>query len=374
MAWYYGTYSCGHEGRTQVYGPVKNRQWIADRRFEGLCPECYQKHLEEEMERKNKEAAEKAKEMELPELQGTEKQVVWANTIRQQLIEKFNNEIDGLDDKSLKMELFKILDYMLQNKTNASWYINNRYTLFTFLLEDLEKEIPTEEEIKEKDLETQIKIESTVYPENKVTNAVVEIKVLDDTIKVYFEKNNDFIKIVKDLGYKWNGVWKREINYTNGTVEDRAAELGNKLLNEGFPICILDEEIRRKAIEGDYEEECTRWIYIRKEGKYKGWLVIKWQGYNNRLYNVARKLPGSKWDSGVVVRIEHIDEVQEFAELYGFRFSKGAIKAIERYKESLKLAEVVTPVEVKENEKKDGLKEILSSDTCILPDLFDEGE
>jgi len=40
----------------------------------------------------------------------------------------------------------------------------------------------------------------------------------------------------------------------------------------------------------------------------------------------------------------------------------------------LKLAEVVTPVEAKENEKKDGLKEILSSDTCILPDLFDEGE
>lgn len=41
MAWYYGTYSCGCEGRTQIYGATKDRQRIADYRFEGLCPDCW---------------------------------------------------------------------------------------------------------------------------------------------------------------------------------------------------------------------------------------------------------------------------------------------------------------------------------------------
>ena len=63
MAWYYGTYSCGHEGRTNIIGPTKNRQYIADRRFSGLCPECYEKEINEERKRTNEEALKKAKEL-----------------------------------------------------------------------------------------------------------------------------------------------------------------------------------------------------------------------------------------------------------------------------------------------------------------------
>lgn len=51
MAKYSGTFSCGHDGRVDVIGPTKNRQWIVDRKFEGLCPECYEKHLLEEREK-----------------------------------------------------------------------------------------------------------------------------------------------------------------------------------------------------------------------------------------------------------------------------------------------------------------------------------
>jgi len=56
MAWYYGTYACGHEGRENIIGPTKNRQWIADRKFEGLCYECYQAKLAADRETANKEA------------------------------------------------------------------------------------------------------------------------------------------------------------------------------------------------------------------------------------------------------------------------------------------------------------------------------
>ena len=72
MAWYTGTYSCGHDGREQICGPTKNRQWIADSKFMGLCPECYQRKLINDRDASNQKAVEEAAEMGLPLLQGTE--------------------------------------------------------------------------------------------------------------------------------------------------------------------------------------------------------------------------------------------------------------------------------------------------------------
>ena len=100
MAWYNGTFSCGHEGRVNVIGKIKDRQWKIDRAFNNMCPECYQKWLQEEHERKNKEALEEAKEMDLPELTGTEKQVAWANTLRKNFIDTVEKRIENLKEKS----------------------------------------------------------------------------------------------------------------------------------------------------------------------------------------------------------------------------------------------------------------------------------
>lgn len=365
MAWYYGTYACGHEGRTNIVGPTKNRQWIADRRFEGLCPECYEAKLQADREAANAEAAEKAKEMELPELTGTEKQVAWANTIRVKMIEEAQKL--GLKGTAKPM-FYKALD-ALMHKTKASWFIDNRDKYIGNILAGIVKDLLVED--KEK-FEQEVLAESTVYPENCQYTAPAEITVKDDEISVVFEKNDTFREIVKGLGYKWDGKWVRKITDTSGPVADRAAELGNRLLNAGFPISILDEDIRRKAIEADYEPECDRWILVRTKGDYKGWLAIRWHERDDRLYQAARKLPRSKWDSGaVVVKPEYYQEVEEFARLFGFQISTGALKRMEEAKAIKESARVVTPAGPKEVEHKDGLKEILKSGSDIIDDLKD---
>ena len=61
MAWYYGTYSCGHEGRVNVVGKMSERQWKIDRHFEGICENCKAKQIEES----NKKSMETSKEYEL---------------------------------------------------------------------------------------------------------------------------------------------------------------------------------------------------------------------------------------------------------------------------------------------------------------------
>lgn len=81
MAKYTITHTCGHDHEYQLYGKHTER----DRKIAWLegqdCPAC--KRAAEE------EAAKAATEgMELPELEGSVKQVAWANTIRAQFIEE----------------------------------------------------------------------------------------------------------------------------------------------------------------------------------------------------------------------------------------------------------------------------------------------
>ena len=88
------------------------------------------------------------------------------------------------------------------------------------------------------------------------------------------------------------------------------------------------------------EPEQTRWIKRRASGKYEGWLAISWAGFDNDLYKKARSLPGSRWSSpNVVVKVDHYREVEEFAKLYGFKFSDGAKRAIEAYKKAQEIRE-----------------------------------
>jgi hypothetical protein len=389
MAWYYGTYSCGHDGREDIVGPTKNRQWIADRKFEGLCYECYQAKLEADREAANREALEKAREMELPELTGTEKQVAWANTLRQQLIERFEAKIKegftpsvtkrhGITEEKLRATLQNIL----QTKTEAKWYIDNRdigsYQIIECMkqyeaervlsdISGLTEELSKDEKIMKK-LETK-----TVMPENceHKEPAIIKLHESKDTVKVEFPRNDKFREIVKNLGFTWGSCWVKEITKYNGPARDRAVELGNKLLNAGFPIN-MDAGLIDDAVSGNYKPEQKRWIKAFTSGEHEGKLSISWVGYDDDLYRVAKKLPSAKWTGkSLAVKVNYWQEVEDFASLYGFSFSDVAKELIEKYK--LQDVAVVTPTAQQEEKAVDGLKKILSSSDEVLDDLREEG-
>ena len=132
MAWFSGTYACGHAGRVQIYGPIKQRQWKADREFSRLCPDCRAKEWEQEKERRFREAVENARKMNLPALEGTPKQIAWAETLRYEFIrgvdEFFDSEkrrqafekIHGIDVETVR-------DFIIANRTEAKYYIDRRH-------------------------------------------------------------------------------------------------------------------------------------------------------------------------------------------------------------------------------------------------------
>ncbi|HUM43776.1 MAG TPA: hypothetical protein PKI14_12585 [Fervidobacterium sp.] len=376
MAWYYGTYSCGHEGRVNIIGKERYRQSKADSHFSRLCPECYKKKKQEENAEANAASSEKAKELGLPELKGTEKQVAWANTLRQQLLEKFEAKIkEGFTSSVAKRhgiteeKLRATLQNILSTKTDAKWYIDNRdigsYQIIEWMEQyDAGADEPKTQEPKK--LETK-----TVMPENCEHKEPAIIKLHESKVIVEFPRNDKFREIVKNLGFTWGSCWVKEITKYNGPARDRAVELGNKLLNAGFPIN-MDAGLIDDAVSGNYKPEQKRWIKAFISGEHEGKLSISWVGYDDDLYRVAKKLPSAKWTGkSLAVKVNYWQEVEDFANLYGFSFSDGAKELIEKYK--LQDVDVVTPTAQHEEKAVDGLKKILSSSDEVLDDLREEG-
>ena len=119
MAQYDITYKCGHTIRKQLIGKINDRMSYIEWCKDNLCPECVKKHSIEKADKV-------AKEMGLPELAGSEKQIAWAKTIRNNAIETINYLLCKkiADDKK---ELFMgIVDKYLFQQTSAKWWIDNR--------------------------------------------------------------------------------------------------------------------------------------------------------------------------------------------------------------------------------------------------------
>lgn len=310
MAWYYGTYSCGHEGRVNVIGKMSERQWKIDRHFEGICEECKAKEREEA----NKKSTEKSKEYDFPELSGTEKQIAWANTIRMNFYENCMYEYVDPDD-------------IIHNETEAKFWIDNRGMTPNF--------VKKYHELKEKkNIDKQLVDMDTVKPSDIKHDGVVEITKNGNKIVLHYEKNQDFIDLVKSYDYKWDDVWYREISETTGEYKDRAAEIGYALLKNGFCICIHDKEITDMAINGNYEPEHKKWILSRMNSNL---LEINWQGRDNELYQKARAIQGSQYNSpSVVVDVSHYKSIEKFAEENDFKFTKEAKCKIEKYIKQMK--------------------------------------
>jgi len=121
MAKYTINHTCGHQVTIQLFGAYKDRE----RRIAYLetceCDECRKAKA-------NAAAAAAKEERGLSDLTGSEKQVAWANTIR----EKAYKALDGLEpfntnDKT--KALFSSWRAKLDSQTEAKWWIDNRYSM-----------------------------------------------------------------------------------------------------------------------------------------------------------------------------------------------------------------------------------------------------
>ncbi len=146
MGKYTVTYADGVTEEVQLFGPMKERE----RRLEWLktvdSPGNYKKAMDAQRQAEREKANTEAKQVSelkgLPKLQGSDKQVTWAETIRVGYVKKLDDFIDRTTSedtakgklskeeydqylKPINTTAIQFRDEML-SKPNASWWIENR--------------------------------------------------------------------------------------------------------------------------------------------------------------------------------------------------------------------------------------------------------
>jgi hypothetical protein len=128
------THSCGHTVSHQLFGPSKDRTRKAEWLETTLCTDCWKaeqmRKRTEQIAAENARSATLATEKHLPALTGTEKQVAWALSIRQQMVdslEAFIAECGSRPDWAAKFTaLREAFGAVVMSHTDARWFIDQR--------------------------------------------------------------------------------------------------------------------------------------------------------------------------------------------------------------------------------------------------------
>ena len=382
---YVVTHSCGHEEEVNLVGSSRDRErklaWLESQ----PCRACQ----EEAAAKRNKE---REKELGLPDLEGSEKQISWATTIRLERFKELDEFIKACEGsleagaKKLKeaeekgaeavaMVEQKIARYeerlrkamaaleVVSTMTDSHWWINHRNG---YLVEFFEACKELEDQKKEEEIEAETAPEAVVMqPEAPKTTTVAELKAKDGLILMLSDKDETIRLAVKAHGFSWNigkRAWVKRVTEMTGKAEDLLADTARILLEAGIPV--KGPASLKEALEsGNYEPECHRWVAVSEGGDK---LAI------NQIKGVSNYPAGKEtWRGDYILVSPNLwREVREFAGLNGYKITRKADEMLRKAEEATVSIKLARPQG--EAGGADKLKEILESSRDILDDLKEE--
>jgi hypothetical protein len=165
----------------------------------------------------------------------------------------------------------------------------------------------------------------------------------------YPEINDKLRATVKALGWKWRPAARAwaHMGGRSGPALDRLVEAACALLTAGFVVELPNKEVAQRVCDGNYSPPQEHWIALLTSGEYAGWFYVSWPR-NEDLYHAAMRIHGSRYSKpGVACPPESYDEVADFAQLYGYSLTEGAIKLTEKAQARAWEAAVVEQLAVK---------------------------
>lgn len=353
--------SCATQGCNGTILILERNRSMADRRAEYLestgavCEKC----RKEEYRSEGLRLAQKATEMGWAELTGSEAQIVYASHQRaknMQLIEetpaRLQRQIEHLkklgspaksltnrhlviSQDALRLEAAiqnGIVDRVVQDLKNldsASWWIEagSMEIIIERRIEQLmaRELVKPGESAEDAEARKELLAESTLAPENPITKTLAIISMVDDVVKIVFpERMDQFTQAMRGTPFHWNGsAWTTRFNpETMASPADVAAEAAVRLLANGIPVRMINQDARQKTISGQYEPYHRHWISSVNLGRDH---VFINHFYDDGLYRKIRSIPGSKWDAFqkmCLVPISQFDEIRGFAAAHGYRITQ----------------------------------------------------
>jgi hypothetical protein len=145
MSQYTIDFSCNHTETRNIIGKEKDRQGKADWMARGVCSDCYKQQLAAERQKEQSTQMATAAQFVLAELEGSEKQITWAEKIRAKMIVEIQNlkvkeinrfqseKADKIQQAIFQLNLIVVGEAIkaIGSKTKSTWFIDNRNVAIT---------------------------------------------------------------------------------------------------------------------------------------------------------------------------------------------------------------------------------------------------
>ena len=172
----------------------------------------------------------------------------------------------------------------------------------------------------------------TIRPEHPVSELVVRImdSGLSDQERGVIsirtrQRDENVSQTLRRLGFGWdNGAWKIGYGARDSGVENRIVEAAVNLVGYGFIVTVPRPELVERVMNAEYEPLQTKRIKALKDGSG---FVVSWFFSDGDFYEELRKIPGAQWDhekKRMVVPSEMYRDVLDFVDEHGFQMSDGA--------------------------------------------------
>ena len=388
------TLSCGHEETVDIYGSKDERKrkiWYYENH--DICSACAEAHRKAREE----EADQMEQELGLPELSGSPKQVAWAKRIRLDLYQSmtdkdgyhagWGNNYKRIIRRNLKFGMapesqLEFAEKIIENPAAAFMYATSaRYYIDNFgYSEDLYKFLDDQFKAEEKFMASiqpeaiAYEAEITVEPEKMEHDTLCTIKKPDghNCVSVKSDYDRELIDMLKARGFKWSREdkeWFKNMKDTDGKIEDRIAEIGNALLNAGWPVRIPDAAAREKAVKGTFEPTYPRWIYSKTDHSDTLYFMFDDDIWDEMLKATIR---AKRSDSTFYLPVSRLPEIEEIAETYGFKYTAEAQRIIDAYKANRIVVAPAAAPKVDIQDHRNDIKDILNSEAKVLDRLTDD--
>ena len=297
-------------------------------------------------------------------LQGTEKQIAWAEKIRAAFfalpphsgLERAGPKVSVAVKRGLSQEpsavwwidhqteltppffsehaaqrLSKFLKLQMNEDGDAFWKdVQNRMEKMSateivrlFLYAHEGKENNRKPEIFDAEAQKRIAEEArrTLRPSAPKSDLLWRIEETEDKLCLLTpERNDEVAALARRLGFAWqNGCWRRKKPET----DDMAVEIAVRLLAMGLSVRLPSAGLVPRVAEGNYEPYVTKTVTRSTKDNF----IIRWAWEDGNFYDVLKRIPGARWDSAkrwAVIPGDRYNEVLDFAEVNGFKVSEDA--------------------------------------------------
>ncbi len=193
---------------------------------------------------------------------------------------------------------------------------------------------------------------------------------------VFREKRDDFRDVVRACLYSWQSeppAWIRRFALSVNPVH-RAAEICHRLLLAGFCVSPPSAPARDLTLDAEYTPESRRWITAQRADPGLGWFVFHWWRSEDCYQNVMRLTAARYVGGAVLVPVEHVDEVLDFANANGFTLTATARELAQRAQAWLNTAMLVDQLPALPGVGEDSAESLILTepDGGIAPDLLDD--